>query len=52
MSVIVPNHNEKKETTVIQVAQIIELGNVTELTLGGDGYNNEYMRPNAKDRRP
>lgn len=33
-NVIIPTHNEKKETT-IQVAQVVELGTATTLTLGG-----------------
>lgn len=45
------NHNEKKETNV-QVAQIVELGNVTQLTLGGQGYRYEYMRPNTHSQMP
>ena len=39
-----PKHNEIKETK-IQVTQIIELGNVTELTLGGRGSHLEGSRP-------
>ena len=54
MKITVPNHNEKstfvktmvdKQETPIQVTQVIELGNVTELTLG---HGNAYIEGNFR----
>ena len=49
-NIITPNHNEKKEIT-IQVAQVVELGTATTLTLGacnsgGEAHGSYYGRCN------
>ena len=49
-NIIAPIHNEKKETTV-QVVQIIELGNASELTLGAEKGWFEYGRPSHNPHR-
>lgn len=41
---MIPNHNEKKETTV-QVTQVVELGVATNLTMGPGRWGVENHRP-------